>query len=398
MDTLVSVGILAAFGWSLYALLFGGAGEIGMEHGFSLTADPTAGGEQIYLEVAAGVTLFILVGRYLEARAGKRSSAALRALLELGAKDASVVRNGREERVAIAELVVGDHFVVRPGEKVATDGVVESGSSAIDASLLTGESVPVEVGPGDAVTGATINTGGSLVVRATRVGSDTALAQIARLVEAAQAGKAPVQRLADRVSAVFVPIVIALAAATLGFWLAAASTDSAIVGFTAAVAVLIIACPCALGLATPTALMVGSGRGAQLGIIIRGPEILESTRAIDTVLLDKTGTVTTGHMALHDVVAADGTDPDEVLRMAAAIEDPSEHPIGPSDRRRGPRAKAADRSSSPVRQHAGIRCHRCRRRTTRLGRTARRRRSACATCARPPPSPRPRATDVRPSW
>ena len=352
MDTLISVGIVAAFGWSLYALLLGGAGEIGMEHGFSLTADPTAGGEQIYLEVAAGVTLFILVGRYLEARAGQRSSAALRALLELGAKDVAVLRDGQEERIGIDELAVGDRFVVRPGEKVATDGVIESGSSAIDASLLTGESVPVDVGPGDTVTGATINTGGRLVVRAARVGRDTALAQIGRLIEAAQSGKAPVQRLADRVSAVFVPIVIVLAAATLGFWLTAADVDGTTVGFTAAVAVLIIACPCALGLATPTALMVGTGRGAQLGVVIRGPEILESTRAIDTILLDKTGTVTTGEMALLEVVAADGGAPDEVLRLAAAVEQPSEHPIAraivEAARERGqPIAPASEFSSTP---------------------------------------------------
>ncbi|MFP5375697.1 MAG: heavy metal translocating P-type ATPase, partial [Acidimicrobiia bacterium] len=327
MDTLISVGVLAAFGWSLYALLWGTAGEIGMTHGFSWTADRGEGGSQIYLEVAAGVTTFILAGRYFEARAKRRSGAALRALLELGAKDVAVVRDGAETRVPVEELVVGDRFVVRPGEKVATDGVVEEGTSAIDASLLTGESLPVEVAPGDPVTGGTVNAGGRLVVRATRVGADTALAHIARLVQDAQAGKAAVQRLADRVSAVFVPIVIALAVGTLGFWLTAAATDAATVAFTAGVAVLIIACPCALGLATPTALMVGTGRGAQLGILIKGPEVLESTRTVDTVVLDKTGTVTTGRMALVDVVTADGTTAEEALRLAGSLEDASEHPI-----------------------------------------------------------------------
>jgi P-type Cu+ transporter len=313
MDTLISMGTLAAFGWSLYALFIGDAGMVGMQMGE---------GDELYLEVAAGVTTFILLGRYFEARARRRSGAALRALLELGAKDVGVLRDGAEVRIPVAELAVGDRFVVRPGEKVATDGVVEEGTSAIDASLLTGESVPVEVGPGDAVTGATVNAGGRLVVRATRVGNDTALAQIARLVEAAQSGKAPVQRLADRISAVFVPVVIALALGTLAYWLitgAGSSSDA----FTAAVAVLIIACPCALGLATPTALLVGTGRGAQVGIVIKGPEVLESTRRIDTVVLDKTGTVTTGRMALVDVVGDD-----EALRLAASVEDASEHPIG----------------------------------------------------------------------
>ncbi len=327
MDTLISVGVTAAFGWSLYALFLGSAGEIGMTHGFSWTAERGAGGSQVYLEVAAGVTVFILVGRYFEARAKRRSGAALKALLELGAKDVAVLRDGAEVRISIDELSVGDHFVVRPGEKIATDGVVEEGTSAIDASLLTGESVPVEVGPGDAVAGATVNAGGRLVVRATRVGADTALAQIAKLVEEAQTGKAAVQRLADRVSAIFVPIVIALAFATLGFWLTAAATNSATAAFTAGVAVLIIACPCALGLATPTALMVGTGRGAQLGILIKGAEVLESTKRVDTIVLDKTGTVTTGRMILVDVIPADGEDADEVLRIAASIEDASEHPI-----------------------------------------------------------------------
>jgi Cu+-exporting ATPase len=327
MDTLISVGTLAAFGWSLYALFLGDAGDPAMRHGFSIRPERGMGSSQIYLEVAAGVTVFILAGRYFEARAKRRSGAALRALLELGAKDVAVLRDGAEVRISIDQLAVGDRFVVRPGEKVATDGIVEEGTSAIDASLLTGEPVPVEVKPGDSVAGATVNAGGRLVVRATRVGADTALAQIARLVEEAQTGKAAVQRLADRVSGIFVPIVIALAAATLGFWITAAATDSATAAFTAAVAVLIIACPCALGLATPTALMVGTGRGAQLGILIKGPEVLESTRRVDTIVLDKTGTVTTGKMALVDVVPAAGTAADDVLRIAGSLEHASEHPI-----------------------------------------------------------------------
>ena len=325
MDTLISVGTLAAFGWSLYALFFGDAGMPSMRMPFELTIDRSGGADHIYLEVAAGVTVFILAGRYFEARAKRRSGAALEALLELGAKDVAVLRGTTEVRIPVAELAVGDRFVVRPGEKIATDGTIEEGSSAVDTSLLTGESVPVEVGPGDAVSGATVNAGGRLVVVATRVGSDTALAQIARLVTEAQSGKAPVQRLADRVSSVFVPVVIGLAAATLGFWLGASVGATA--AFTAAVAVLIIACPCALGLATPTALLVGTGRGAQMGILIKGPEVLESTRRIDTVVLDKTGTVTTGSMSLVGVVATAGTDADEALRLAAAVEDASEHPI-----------------------------------------------------------------------
>jgi Cu+-exporting ATPase len=325
MDTLVSVGVLAAFAWSLYALLLGTAGTPGMVHPFELTIAPSEGAGNIYLEVAAGVTTFILAGRYFEARAKRRAGAALRALLGLGAKDVTLVRDGVETQVPIDLLAVGDRFVVRPGEKIATDGVVEDGSSAVDASMLTGESVPVEVAPGDAVVGATVNAGGRLVVRATRVGSDTQLAQTARLVENAQNGKAPVQRLADRISGVFVPVVLALAAATLGFWLGAGSGTAA--AFTAAVAVLIIACPCALGLATPTALLVGTGRGAQLGILIKGPEMLESTRRVDTVVLDKTGTVTTGQMALVAVHTADGVSPEEVLRLAGALENASEHPI-----------------------------------------------------------------------
>jgi Cu+-exporting ATPase len=303
MDTLISLGVTAAYGWSLYGIV---------------------AGADLYLEVAAAVTTLILLGRYFEARAKRRSGAALRALLELGAKDVAVLRDGAEVRVPVERLAVGDEFVVRPGEKVATDGVVVDGTSAVDASLLTGESVPVEVGPGSAVTGATVNAGGRLVIRATRVGNDTALAQIARLVTAAQSGKAPVQRLADRVSAVFVPVVVALAFATLALWLATGAPATK--AFEAAVAVLIIACPCALGLATPTALLVGTGRGAQLGILIKGPEVLESTRRVDTVVLDKTGTVTTGRMTLVDVVT-DGSR-DEVLRLVGAVEDASEHPIG----------------------------------------------------------------------
>jgi Cu+-exporting ATPase len=325
MDTLVSVGVLAAFGWSLYALFLGDAGTPSMRMAFELRVNRGAGTGQIYLEVASAVTVFILAGRYLEARAKRRSGAALRALVELGAKDVAVLRDGAEVRIAAADLAVGERFVVRPGEKIATDGVVEHGTSAVDASLLTGESVPLEVGPGDGVTGATVNAGGRLVVRATRVGADTALAQIGRLVTDAQTGKAPVQRLADRVSAVFVPVVIALAVATLGFWLGAG--QPADMAFTAAVAVLIIACPCALGLATPTALLVGTGRGAQLGILIKGPEILESTRRVDTVVLDKTGTVTTGTLALVDITTAGATE-DDVLRYVGAVEDASEHPVG----------------------------------------------------------------------
>jgi len=328
MDTLVSVGVLAAYGWSVYALFWGQAGMPGMTHPFSWTAPAGAADSQIYLEVAAGVPLFILAGRYTEARAKRRAAGAIEALLDLGAKDVAILDgDGRERRRPVTELAVGMRFVVRPGEKVATDGVVVEGSSAVDRSLLTGESVPVDVGPGDHVVGATVNAGGRLVVEATVVGADTALAQIGRLVEQAQTGKAPVQRLADRISAVFVPAVIALAALTLAGWLVTGHEASE--AFAAAVAVLIIACPCALGLATPTALMVGTGRGAQLGLLIRGPEVLESTRAVDTVVLDKTGTVTTGTMRLVDVVAADG-DPatvDDALRLVGALEAASEHPV-----------------------------------------------------------------------
>ncbi|WP_309116662.1 heavy metal translocating P-type ATPase [Saccharothrix sp.] len=325
MDTLVSVGTIAAFAWSLYTLFLGTAGIPGMKHPFRITLERTPGEGNMYLEVAAGVTLFILCGRYFEARAKRRSGAALRALLSLGAKDVTVLRDGVEATVPVSALAVGDLFLVRPGEKVATDGVVVEGSSAVDASMLTGESVPVEVGPGDDVVGATVNAGGRLVVRATRVGADTQLAQMAKLVEEAQTGKAEVQRLADRVSAVFVPGVIALSLATLGYWIGSAQPLPA--AFTAAVAVLIIACPCALGLATPTALLVGTGRGAQLGILIKGPQVLESTKAVDTVVLDKTGTVTTGEMTLVDVVPADGVTDAELLRLAGAVESASEHPI-----------------------------------------------------------------------
>ncbi len=333
MDTLISLGTLAALGWSVYALFWGTAGTPGMTHPFRFTIERTDGAANIYLEAAAGVTTFILAGRYFEARSKRRAGAALRALLELGAKEVAVLRDGPdgpvEERIPTEQLAEGMRFVVRPGEKIATDGVIEEGVSAVDASMLTGESVPVEVGPGDAVVGATVNAGGRLVVRATRVGSDTQLAQMARLVEDAQNGKAQVQRLADRISGFFVPIVIALAVGTLGFWIGQSDpwADGLAGAFTAAVAVLIIACPCALGLATPTALMVGTGRGAQLGILIKGPEVLESTRRVDTVVLDKTGTVTTGQMTLVDVVAATGEDADDVLSLAGALEDASEHPI-----------------------------------------------------------------------
>ena len=326
MDTLISVGTSAAFLWSLWALFLGTAGTPGMTHPFELTIARGDGAGNIYLEAAAGVTAFILAGRYFEARAKRKAGAALRALLELGAKDVTVLTSdGGEKTVPVAELRTGDRFLVRPGEKIATDGTVVEGSSAVDASMLTGESVPVEVAAGDPVTGATVNVGGRLVVEATRVGADTQLARMAQLVEDAQNGKAAAQRLADRISAVFVPVVMALALGTLGFWLGNGAGLTA--AFTAAVAVLIIACPCALGLATPTALMVGTGRGAQLGILIKGPEVLESTRRVDTVVLDKTGTVTTGRMTLLAVHTSAGTDETEVLRLAGALEHSSEHPI-----------------------------------------------------------------------
>ncbi|MGD9986742.1 MAG: heavy metal translocating P-type ATPase [Pseudonocardia sp.] len=342
MDTLVSVGTLAALAWSVYALVWGTAGIPGMVHPFTLAVSRGSGAGQIYLEVAAGVTAFVLAGRYAEARSKRAAGAALRALLDMGAKDVAVLREGREERVPVAALAVGDRFVVRPGEKIATDGTVEEGTSAVDASMLTGEPVPVDVQPGAAVVGGCLNTSGRLVVRVTRVGADTRLAQMARLVEDAQTGKAAVQRLADRVSAVFVPVVIALAVATLGFWIGTGEGVAA--AFTAAVAVLIIACPCALGLATPTALLVGTGHGAQLGVLIKGPEVLESTRRVDTVVLDKTGTVTTGRMELVDVHTADGEDRDETLRMAGAVEDGSEHPIA---RAVADAARAADGAGLP---------------------------------------------------
>ncbi|MFJ8074841.1 heavy metal translocating P-type ATPase [Streptomyces sp. NPDC096176] len=340
MDTLVSTGTLAAFGWSLWALFFGSAGMPDMRHGFDLTVSRTDGSSAIYLEVAAGVTTFLLLGRRLEARSKRRAGAALRALMDLGAKDVAVLRGGSEVRVPVDRLAVGDRFVVRPGEKIATDGSVVEGTSAVDASMLTGESVPVDVAPGDAVTGATLNTAGRLVVEATRVGADTRLARMAKLVEDAQSGKARVQRLADRISAVFVPVVLLIAAGTLGAWLALTGDTAA--AFTAAVAVLIIACPCALGLATPTALMVGTGRGAQLGILIKGPEVLESTRRVDTVVLDKTGTVTTGRMTLQGVYPAETADAQELLRFAGALEHASEHPVaraitdGATARAKGP--------------------------------------------------------------
>ena len=329
MDTLISVGVSAAYLWSLWALFAGDAGMTGIRMQFSLMPNRDGSASHLYLEVASAVTVFILTGRYLEARAKKSAGSALRALLDLGTKDVAVLRDtpaGRTEvRIPIAELAVGDTFVVRPGEKVATDGVVVEGTSAVDASMLTGESVPIEVGPGDDVVGATMNAGGRLVVRATRVGADTQLAQMAKLVEDAQNGKAAVQRLADRVSGVFVPVVIVLSILTLILWLALGA--AATTAFSAAVAVLIIACPCALGLATPTALLVGTGRGAQLGILIKSPLVLESTHRVDTIVLDKTGTVTTGRMSVHDVIAVDGLPAADVLRLAGALEDASAHPI-----------------------------------------------------------------------
>ncbi|MCX5133075.1 MULTISPECIES: cation-translocating P-type ATPase [unclassified Streptomyces] len=325
MDTLVSVGTLAAFGWSLWALFFGDAGMPGMRDSFSFTVSRTDSASTLYLEVASGVVAFILLGRYLEARSKRRAGAALRALMELGARDVAVLRDGREVRIPVARLAVGDRFVVRPGEKIATDGTVVEGVSAVDASMLTGESVPVDVTVGAAVTGATVNAGGRLVVEATRIGADTQLARMARLVEDAQNGKAEVQRLADRISGVFVPVVLLIALGTFAAWIAVTGDTAA--AFTAAVAVLIIACPCALGLATPTALMVGTGRGAQLGILIKGPEVLESTRRVDTVVLDKTGTVTTGRMSLQEVYVAAGTTEEDVLRLAGALEHASEHPV-----------------------------------------------------------------------
>ncbi|MEO7349960.1 MAG: heavy metal translocating P-type ATPase [Terrimesophilobacter sp.] len=326
MDTLVSVGVLAALGWSLYALFFGDAGMPGMTMSFHFITEPGSGASEIYLEVAAAVTVFLLTGRYLEARAKRASGAALRALLELGAKEAVKLEGGNEIRVPIGDLKVGDRFVVRPGEKIATDGLIVEGSSAVDASMLTGESKPVDVAEGDRVVGATVNVAGRLIVEVTRVGTDTELARMGRLVEGAQTGKAQVQRLADRVSSVFVPIVFVLAIGTLVTWLLLGATP--VMAFTAAVATLIIACPCALGLATPTALMVGTGRGSQMGILISGPQVLEQTRKVDTIVLDKTGTVTTGIMAFSHITVATGENEDEVLAMAAAVEQGSEHPTG----------------------------------------------------------------------
>jgi Cu+-exporting ATPase len=346
MDTLISLGVIAAYVWSLYALFFGGAGMVGMTMDFAWLPSES-GNVEIYFEVASAVTVFILLGRYLEVRAKARSGAALRALLTLGAKDVAVLRNGTETRILVSELAVGDNFIVRPGEKIATDGVVVEGESAVDNSLLTGEPVPIDVGPGDLVIGATINAGGRLIVRATEVGAQTQLARIARMVEQAQTGKAPVQRLADRVATIFVPIVIGLSLLTLAGWLL--TGHSATAAFTAAVAVLIIACPCALGLATPTALLVGTGRAAQLGIVIKGPQILESTRRIDTFVLDKTGTITTGRMALIDVIPLGMHAPDEVLRLAGALEAASEHPVGRAI------AMAAGESLPPVEGFASVR-------------------------------------------
>ena len=325
MDTLISIGTLAAFGWSAYALLFGAAGEIGFTHPFEFRLVRHAPTANLYLEAAVGITTFILLGRYLEARAKRRSGAAVRALLDLAPSEVTLLTADGETVVDISQLHVGDRFVVRPGERVATDGAIVSGHSALDTSTVTGESVPVEVGPGDAVVGATVNTNGRLVVEAARVGADTQLAQVVRMVEAAQSGKAAVQRLADRVSAVFVPIVIALAVATLGFWLGQGSGMS--FAFTSAVAVLIIACPCALGLATPTALLVGTGRGAQLGILIRGPEVLESTRHLDTIVLDKTGTITEARMAVVSLTAGAGATTAEMIKAAGSAESGSDHPI-----------------------------------------------------------------------
>ncbi|MFD9699411.1 heavy metal translocating P-type ATPase [Lentzea sp. NPDC059081] len=324
MDTLVSMGVTVSYLWSLYALVLGEAGMIGMRHEFSLLPRPTTSGD-IYLEVAVGVTVFLLLGRWLEARSKRSAGAAMRSLFALGAKDVAVLRDGVETRVPIGQLRVGERFVVRPGERIATDGAVVEGSSAVDASMVTGESVPVEVGAGDPVVGGTVNAGGRLVVEAASVGADTQLARMARMVEQAQAGKAQVQRLADRVSAVFVPVVVVIALLAFGGWLLAGRPLEFAV--TTAVAVLVIACPCALGLATPTALLVGTGRGAQLGILVKGPEVLESTRRVDTVVLDKTGTVTTGRLTLVDVIAVEGVPRDEVLRFAAAVENASEHPI-----------------------------------------------------------------------
>ncbi len=353
MDTLISIGVLSAWLWSMYVLFLGDAGMPGMTMQFRLVPERGAGADDIYLEAASVITTLILLGRYFEARAKRRAGAALKALLELGAKDVAVLdASGVEQRIPIEELRVGQQFVVRPGEKLATDGVVEEGRSAIDMSLLTGEPVPVEVGPGAEVAGATVNAGGRLVVRATRVGADTALAQIAKLVSDAQGGKAPVQRLVDRVSGIFVPIVILLAFGTLMFWLAAG--EGAGFAFTAAVSVLIIACPCALGLATPTALMVGIGRGAQLGLLIKGPEVLESTRSVDTIVLDKTGTVTAGRMSLAEVIVGEGIDRGDTVRLVGALEDASEHPIAQAIAKAARSEHDALPSVEDFRSHEGL--------------------------------------------
>ncbi len=348
MDTLISMGVLAAFGWSLYALFLGDAGAPGMHMTFRLIGPAPGGHDELYLEVAAAVTVFLLAGRYIEARAKRASGAALRALLELGATDATLLVDGAERRVPVRDLVPGDRVLVRPGEKIASDGLVVEGASAVDRSMLTGESVPVEVGPGDRVTGATLNAGGVLVVEITRVGADTELARLGRLLEEAQTGKAPVQRLADRISTVFVPVVIGLAFVALAGWALVGGTPEQ--AFGAAVATLIIACPCALGLATPTALLVGTGRGAQLGILIRGPQVLEQTRTVDTIVLDKTGTVTTGRMRVQHVRPAAGEDADDVLRLAAAAEAGSEHPIARAVVEAVPRTERAEQFLA----HAGL--------------------------------------------
>ena len=326
MDTLVSMGVTAAYVWSLYALIWGGAGDPDMRMAFHLLPMQDMGEAQIYFEVSAGVIVFLLLGRYLEGRAKVASGDALRTLMSQGAKEVTIIRDGVETRVPISELDVGMEFVVRPGEKIATDGVIRHGMSSVDASLITGESMPVQVQPGELVTGATVNVDGLITVEATRIGADTQLAQMARLVAAAQSGKAPVQRLADRVSAIFVPIVLVIALATLGGWLLAGA--SANFAFTAAVSVLIIACPCALGLATPTALLVGTGRAARMGIIIKGPQVLESTRQVDTMIFDKTGTITTGRLSVTDVVSFRDCDRAGLLRLSAGVEAGSEHPIG----------------------------------------------------------------------
>lgn len=325
MDTLVSLGTIAAFGWSLYALFFGTAGELGLKHQFEFSIQPSDGAANIYLEAAAGITMFILIGRYMEHRSKRRAGEAIRELMSLGAKDVAILVGDKEQRIPIDQLQVGDRFVVRPGEKIATDGRVTEGNSAIDTSLITGESVPVEVSPGDEVVGATVNAGGRIVVEATRVGSDTQLAHMARMVEEAQSGKAEAQRLADRISSIFVPIVLLIALGTLITWLVLGYGTAAAI--TASVAVLIIACPCALGLATPTALMVGTGRGARMGVLIKGPETLEQVRTINTIVLDKTGTVTTGEMAVSGVISLQGEDNHTLLRLSGAVEYASEHPI-----------------------------------------------------------------------